>query len=148
MKLRKKNKDEEKIKKMELFESIIKKIFPDIKPDELTMCKNIVENLLKNKLVRKTKLSKIMIFYFKKKFSLCSDYSIKKNTVFNLLQIGIGRLRVPRILKLPLTYAQIALNNKFSKLMFGNVATDYILYPLLMTVVKNKLIVLVILAFV
>ena len=69
----KKKKDDEKIKKMELFEMIIKKLFPDIKQDELTMCKNIVENLLKNKLVRKTKLSKIMIFYLKKKFCLCSE---------------------------------------------------------------------------
>ena len=64
MKLRKKKKDDEKVNKMELFEMIIKKLFTDIKPDELTMCKNIVENLLKNKLVKKTKLSKIMVFYF------------------------------------------------------------------------------------
>ena len=54
------------------------------------------------------------------------------NTVYNLTQIGVERLRVPRLLKLPLTYAQIAMNNKVGKLVFGNVTTDYILYPLLM----------------
>lgn len=69
----KKKKEDEKINKMELFEMILKKLFTDIKPDELTMCKNIVENLLKNKLVKKTKLSKIMVFYLKKKFCPCSE---------------------------------------------------------------------------
>lgn len=69
----KSKKEDEKINKMELFEMIIKKLFPDIKQEELLMCKNIIENLLKNKLVKKTKLSKIMVYYLKKKFCLCSE---------------------------------------------------------------------------
>lgn len=52
------------------------------------------------------------------------------------------------MLKLPIEYANMVMNNKAVKLLSGNVASDYILYPILMEVVKNKTLVLIILAFV
>ena len=44
-----------------------------IKPDELEIAKGMLEFLLKNELVKKTKLKKIVMFYLKKKFFICSD---------------------------------------------------------------------------
>lgn len=56
--------------KLDIFVEIIKKLFPNISESDVTTCKNLVEFLLKNKLIKKTKLSKIFSFYLKKKFSL------------------------------------------------------------------------------
>lgn len=68
-----KEKGDEKVNKLELFVSILKKLYPDIKPDELEIAKGMLEFLLKNELVKKTKLKKIVMFYLKKKFCICSD---------------------------------------------------------------------------
>lgn len=56
--------------KMDIFLEILMKLFPSITPQELDACQGIVEYLLKNKLIKKTKLSKIMMFYLKKKFGM------------------------------------------------------------------------------
>jgi len=69
----KSKKEDEKVDKMNMFEMILKKLFPDIKQDEIALCKNIVEFLLKQKLVKKTKLSKIMYFFLCKKFCSSSE---------------------------------------------------------------------------
>lgn len=54
--------------KMEILIEILKKLFPKITQSEIEACRGIVEFLLKNKMVKKTKLTKIMSFYLKKKF--------------------------------------------------------------------------------
>jgi hypothetical protein len=63
----------EKVNKLELFVSVLKKLHSEINSEDLELAKGILEFLLKNKLVKKTKLSKIVLFYLKKKFSLCSE---------------------------------------------------------------------------
>jgi hypothetical protein len=62
--------DDVKPSKMDILFEILRRIFPTIRDEELTNCKNIVEFLLKNDMVRKISLSKIMKFYLKKKLSL------------------------------------------------------------------------------
>lgn len=62
----------EKINKLEAFETIVKKLFPNISKEDLKVATGILEFLLKNKLVKKTKLSKIMLFFLAKKFG-CSE---------------------------------------------------------------------------
>ncbi len=59
---------EAKPNKLDIFMEIIKKLFPNVPEADLNTAKGIVEFLLKNKMVKKMKLSKIMIFYLKKKF--------------------------------------------------------------------------------
>jgi hypothetical protein len=54
--------------KMDILVEIIKRLFPAISEADIEACKNIVEFLLKNQLVKKVPLSKIMSFYCKKKF--------------------------------------------------------------------------------
>lgn len=68
----KKGADEKDAKpnKMEILVEILKKLFPKITQQEIDAGRGIVEFLLKNKMVKKTKLSKIMTFYLKKSFSV------------------------------------------------------------------------------
>ncbi len=54
--------------KMEILIEIWKKLFPNSSQVEIDQAKSIVEYLLKHKMVIKTKLSKVMIFYLKKRF--------------------------------------------------------------------------------
>ena len=54
--------------KMEILVTILKNLYPKITADEIKTCKGIVEYLLKSKHVKKTKLSKVMVFYLKKRF--------------------------------------------------------------------------------
>ena len=58
--------------KMDIFVEIMRRLFPAIKDEELDSSKRIVEYLLKNQLVSKTKLSSVMKFFLKKQF-LVSD---------------------------------------------------------------------------
>ena len=58
--------------KMDIFVEIMRRLFPAIKDEELQSSKRIVEYLLKNQLVSKTKLSSVMKFFLKKQF-LVSD---------------------------------------------------------------------------
>ena len=58
----KRSKEDEKVNKLETFKSIVKKLFKDIKEEDLKTAIGILEFLLKNKLVKKTKLSKIIVF--------------------------------------------------------------------------------------
>ena len=55
-----------KVTKMDVFVEIMRRLFPAIKDEELDSSKRIVEYLLKNQLVSKTKLSSVMKFFFKK----------------------------------------------------------------------------------
>ena len=61
---------ESKPSKMDILIEIIKRLFPHISDVELDACKNIVEFLLANKLVKKVGLTKIMKYFLRKKFSL------------------------------------------------------------------------------
>lgn len=63
-----KNKND-KIDKKELFNQILKRVFAGkITEEEIKVAGNIVEFLLKNKMVKKIPLSKVMIYFLKKKF--------------------------------------------------------------------------------
>jgi len=57
--------------KMDVLVEILERLFPHITEVDITVCKGMVEFLLKNKMVKKVQLSKIMKFYLKKKFTLC-----------------------------------------------------------------------------
>jgi hypothetical protein len=54
--------------KMDILVSILKKLFPKISEAEIDVAKNIVEFLLKNDMVKKVKVSKVMTYYLNKKF--------------------------------------------------------------------------------
>jgi hypothetical protein len=66
---------EAKPNKMDILVDIIKKLFPHTPDADIEVAKNIVEFLLKNTLVKKTKLSKIMSFYLKKSFACPHKYA-------------------------------------------------------------------------
>lgn len=66
---------EAKPNKMDILVDIIKKLFPHTPDADIEVVKNIVEFLLKNTLVKKTKLSKIMSFYLKKSFACPHKYA-------------------------------------------------------------------------
>jgi len=55
--------------KMDILVNILKKLFPSISTAEIDTAKKIVEFLLKEHLVKKVSLSKVMSYYLKKKFS-------------------------------------------------------------------------------
>lgn len=64
-----KNKDDDaKPNKLDIFVEILKKLFPNISKEDLDNAKKILEFLLKNSMVKKTKLSKVMKYYLQKKF--------------------------------------------------------------------------------
>lgn len=69
----KKEHPNEKIDKLKLFTAIHKKLYLDIKPEDIELAKGMLEFLLKNKHVKKTPLKKIVMFYLKKKFCMASD---------------------------------------------------------------------------
>jgi predicted transcriptional regulator len=54
--------------KMDILISILKKLFPKISEQEVDIAKNIVEFLLKNDMIKKVKVSKVMTYYLNKKF--------------------------------------------------------------------------------
>ncbi|RZK16755.1 MAG: hypothetical protein EOO43_14160 [Flavobacterium sp.] len=54
--------------KMDILIEVVRRVFPHSSEEEVQACKGIVEFLLKNALVKKTSLSKIMSFYLKKRF--------------------------------------------------------------------------------
>ncbi|RZK47947.1 MAG: hypothetical protein EOO99_11890 [Pedobacter sp.] len=56
--------------KMDILIDVVKRLFPHASEMEIDACKGIVEFLLKNTLIKKTSLSKIMSFYLKKKFCM------------------------------------------------------------------------------
>ena len=64
----KSNKIEEKPNKLDIFVTIIKKLFPEITQQEIDTALKIVEFLVKNFLIKKVPLSKIFIYFFKKNF--------------------------------------------------------------------------------
>ena len=54
--------------KMDILVSILKKLFPKISEAEVDVAKNIVEFMLKNEMIKKVKVSKVMTYYLNKKF--------------------------------------------------------------------------------
>jgi hypothetical protein len=54
--------------KMDILVEIVKRLFPNVTTIEIDASKQIVEFLLKNGLIKKIALKKIMCFYLKKKF--------------------------------------------------------------------------------
>jgi hypothetical protein len=62
------SKDESKPSKMDILVEILKRVFPQISDEAIDDAKQIVEFLLKNDMVKKTPLSKIICFYLKKRF--------------------------------------------------------------------------------
>jgi len=61
---------ETKPNKMDILVDCIQRLFPHITAEDIETSKRIVEFLLKQRLVKKTKLSKVMSYYIKKTFSL------------------------------------------------------------------------------
>ena len=59
----KSNKIEEKPNKLDIFVTIIKKLFPEITQQEIDTALKIVEFLVKNFLIKKVPLSKIFIYF-------------------------------------------------------------------------------------
>jgi hypothetical protein len=53
---------------MDILVELLKRIFPQVTEVEIDACRGIVEFLLKQGLVKKVALSKIMKFYLKQKF--------------------------------------------------------------------------------
>jgi len=60
--------EETKPSKMDILIEVLKLLFPHTIEQELDACRGIVEFLLKNKMVKKIGISKIMKFYLKKGF--------------------------------------------------------------------------------
>jgi hypothetical protein len=56
--------------KMDILIEVLKRLFPHIPEQELEACRGIVEFLLKNKMIKKVGISRIMKFYLKKRFCL------------------------------------------------------------------------------
>ena len=56
--------------KIDILSEVLKRLYPNISDSDLATSINIVEYLLKNNLVKKVSISKIMKFYLKKKFSM------------------------------------------------------------------------------
>jgi hypothetical protein len=54
--------------KMDILVSILKKLFPKITEPEVDVAKNIVEFMLKNNMIKKVGVSKVMSYYLNKKF--------------------------------------------------------------------------------
>jgi hypothetical protein len=61
-------KEHEKIGKLELFVQIMKNLFPKLSEDELKTSINILEFMLKQKLIKKVPLSRVICYYISKKF--------------------------------------------------------------------------------
>jgi len=58
----------EKHAKGQVFEDILKRLFPSIQDAELTVAKQILEFLLKNKMVKKVSMSRVISYYLKIRF--------------------------------------------------------------------------------
>ena len=56
--------------KIDILSEVLKRLYPNISDSDLATSINIVKYLLKNNLVKKVSISKIMKFYLKKKFSM------------------------------------------------------------------------------
>ncbi len=61
---------ETKPSKMDILVEILKRLFPHVSDGEIDACKGIVEFLLKQGLVKKVSLTKIMAYFLKKRFAL------------------------------------------------------------------------------
>ena len=68
-----KNSKDEKIDKLSVFKMVLKKFYKDLSPVDEKIAVGILEFLLRHKLVKKTPLTKIMLFYIKKVCGVASD---------------------------------------------------------------------------
>lgn len=66
----KNKKADETIDKLQLFMQIMKKLFPKLSDDDSKTAVNILEFMLKQKLVKKVPLSRVICYYLQKKFGL------------------------------------------------------------------------------
>lgn len=57
--------------KLDILIEILRRLFPQVSESELDACKGIVEFMLKQGLVKKVGLSKIVKFYLKRRFDMC-----------------------------------------------------------------------------
>ena len=58
----------EKPNKLQIFTDILKRLFPSIQEHEIVVAKQILEFLLKNKMVKKVSMSRVISYYLKKRF--------------------------------------------------------------------------------
>lgn len=134
---------ETKPSKMDILMEILKRLFPHIKDEEVVACKGIKEFLLKQGLVKKVALSKIMKFYLKQKFLnglrwiVEGSYYLLTN---KYLSATINSYNLSRFILQ--NYSQVTMYNQSSLL------NQYVLYPVLINLIEHKAIVLIILAFV
>ena len=68
-----KNIKDEKIDKLSVFKMVLKKFYKDLSPVDEKIAVGILEFLLRHKLVKKTPLTKIMLFYIKKVCGVASE---------------------------------------------------------------------------
>ena len=68
-----KNIKDEKIDKLSVFKMVLKKFYKDLSPVDEKIAVGILEFLLRHKLVKKTPLTKIMLFYIKQVCGIASD---------------------------------------------------------------------------
>jgi hypothetical protein len=66
--VKKKNDKTEKVDKMKILIEILQILFPHITDEQIRQSKDIIEFLLKNKMIQKIKLRKVTCFYLKKRF--------------------------------------------------------------------------------
>lgn len=73
-----KKEDDDKITKEDIFFEIYSKIFSDLTPAEKSIIKETIQFLIKQNLVKKQPLSKIMLYYLKKSsFQWIKTFNVK-----------------------------------------------------------------------
>ena len=124
--------------KLDILIEILKRLFPSITDEEIAVSKGIVEFLLKNDCIKKVSLSKIMLFYIKKKvhFSISTKiFKIINTLVYpNYITNCMNAYNVTRLM----------LSEYSKNMMYFNAIQNYILFPVLMEVLHHKAIVLII----
>lgn len=128
-----------KSNKMNAMVEILKRLFPQVSDAELEPCKVIVEFILKNKLVKKIPVSEVFKFYLKKTIIRCVSFLY--NSSNNLLYSKY----VTNMLKSNYYTSYMLTINNCSQ---SNMLQNYVLYPVLMSVIHHKVAVLIILAFI
>lgn len=124
---------------MDFLVELLKRIFPHVTDVEIDNCKGIVEFLLKQGLVKKVALSKIMKFYLRQKFFCLAQraYNILTN---QYLSVVMNSYNLSRFMLQ--NYSQVQMYSQSSAIQ------NYVLYPVLIEIVKHKAVVLIILAFI
>lgn len=130
--------------KMDIMVEILKRLFPHITETELDACRGIVNFLVANKLIKKVALSKIMKFYLKQKVFL----KPLKILMWGSSTILYNRYVSTMLNSYQVTNIMLEQNGQISVLSQANLIQQYVLFPVLMGLVKHKVAVLIILAFI